>query len=103
MTTILINIADIVNDETGKTYRQENAEKQHAIPVGSLVEVEWDKTRLFVVSHERDCDQTPLYSLAVDPDDTVRDSLVFGNRKWHNGYPEYALRVVVSCPQIRDN
>jgi hypothetical protein len=31
-----INVADIVNPESGKTYRQENNEKQHNIPLGTL-------------------------------------------------------------------
>lgn len=93
-----INIADLVNEETGKTYREENAEKIHNIPIGALVEVRQmgnsDGARLFVVSHERDCDMTPLYSLAIDPDDTEIVNPGFGNRKWNMGYPECCLIVI---------
>ena len=66
---MIINVADIVNPESGKTYRQENAEKFHTIPLGALVEIscgqdDVDGLRLFVVKHGRDCDQTPLYYLS---------------------------------------
>jgi len=69
----VVNIADIVNKKTGKTFREENNEKKHNIPLGSLVEVDFDDSylespkkglRLFVVEHTRDCDGTPLYSLS---------------------------------------
>lgn len=70
---IAINVADIV-EENGRTIRENNLEKAHDIPIGTLVEVKYDvwhsdgaceKThaRLWVVSHDRDCDGTPLYSL----------------------------------------
>jgi hypothetical protein len=71
----LINIADLKNPETGKTYREENNAKNHNIPLGTLVEVDFDDSylespkkglRLFVVGHDRDCDGTPLYSLSFD-------------------------------------
>lgn len=70
-----INITDLKNPETGKTYREENNSKTHNIPLGSLVEVDFDDEfcdrehkglRLFVVSHDRDCDGTPLYSLSFN-------------------------------------
>ena len=35
-------VFDMKNPETGKTYRQENLEKQHQIPIGTLVEVRFD-------------------------------------------------------------
>jgi hypothetical protein len=65
----LINIADLTNPETGKTYREENEALSHNIPLGTLVEVvseepDQNGLRLFVVSHDRDCDGTPLYSLS---------------------------------------
>lgn len=71
----LVNIADLKNPETGKTYREENNTKNHSIPLGTLVEVAFDDgnltspkkgLRLFVVEHYRDCDGTPLYSLSFD-------------------------------------
>ncbi len=55
-----IFIADLVNKQTGKTYSEENAEKVHNIPIGSLVEDSDTGIRLFVVYHARDCDQTTL-------------------------------------------
>lgn len=65
----LINIADLKdpNDLQGRSYRQVNAGTVHNIPIGTLVELKTG-ARAFVVRHTRDCDQTPLYSLAIDPD-----------------------------------
>lgn len=71
---ILVNFADII-EENGKTIRENNLEKTHDIPIGTLVEVKFDEwhgngacekthARLWVVSHDRDCDGTPLYSLS---------------------------------------
>ena len=55
-------IHNLVNTKTGKTWREENMEKTHNIPLGTLVET--DKgIRLWIVSHDRDCDGTPLYYL----------------------------------------
>ena len=90
----LITICDLVNQETGKTWREENAEMTHGIPIGVLVEIDHSGIRLFVVSHERDCDMTPLYSLAADPDDTIRQRPGFSNWKWHNGYSEDCLTII---------
>jgi hypothetical protein len=75
--------------------RPENMKLTHTIPLGSIVEVDVDmdngwgpyeivkrpgfgeygeviigiigKLRMFVVSHDRDCDGTPLYSIASSP------------------------------------
>jgi hypothetical protein len=69
----IINVKDIV-EENGKTIHENNLEKTHKYPVGSLVEVKYDKflgngacklvhARLWVYSHDRDCDGEPLYSL----------------------------------------
>ncbi len=57
----------------GKTIREENLEKQHAIPLKTLVEVnvpyiEEHGLRAFVCEHTRDCDGTPLYSLYYSKD-----------------------------------
>lgn len=68
-----VRLSDVVA-ENGKTIRENNLEKTHNIPIGTLVEVkhsEWHgdgacslyHERLWVVSHDRDCDGTPLYSL----------------------------------------
>lgn len=55
-------------DPQGRSYREVNRGKKHHIALGALVELE-NGARAFVVKHTRDCDQTPLYSLAIDPDD----------------------------------
>ena len=64
-----INIADLMdpNDSQGRSYREVNTDKEHNIPLGTLVELE-NGARAFVVKHTRDCDMTPLYSLAINPD-----------------------------------
>jgi hypothetical protein len=58
--------------KSGKTWREENLEKEHTIPIGSLVELgdpEYpdfrDGLRLHVIDHGRDCDGTPLYTLGI--------------------------------------
>ena len=65
-----IFVADIV-EKNGLTIRENNLKAEHKIPLGSLVEVnipyiEEHGVRLFVVSHERDCDGSPLYTLSFN-------------------------------------
>lgn len=72
------------NDSQGRTYRQINGAKQHAVPLGALVELK-EGARLFVVDLGRDFDMTPLYYLSYDPEDT--GSLL-------GGFREKELRVV---------
>jgi hypothetical protein len=90
-----INIADLKDpdDHLGRSYREVNAEKKHLFPVGALVELE-SGARLFVVKQTRDCDQTPLYSLCADKEDTQQEDQRFGNRQWHNGYSEDSLKLI---------
>lgn len=92
---IIVNVADLVdpNDAEGRTYRQINAAMQHNISVNTLVELD-NGCRLFVVWHGRDCDQTPLYYLGADKDDT--EQLVTGRRNpgWNGGYSEESLKVL---------
>lgn len=88
--TYAIDVADLINPESGKTYRQENSELRHNIPIGSLVEVETGE-RLFVIKHNRDCDQTPMYSLGMDHEINREDG-VFS--KLHHGYSEESLKVI---------
>jgi hypothetical protein len=73
-----ILVANII-EENGKTIRQNNMEIKHKIPIGTLVEInspqdlEYDdgdvlyechhRMRAYIVSHDRDCDGTPLYSV----------------------------------------
>ena len=93
---MFINLADITdpNDPQGRTFCQVNAEKRHAIPLGTLVEIDTGE-RLRVMMHTRDCDQTPLYTLGItisdDEDDIGRK---FCEMKWEHGYPEESLKVV---------
>ena len=68
----LINIADVKNPKTGKTYREENNEKQHKYKVDDLVEIqdwghscEYGGMRLYIIGCVRDCDGTPLYVLGT--------------------------------------
>lgn len=90
----IINLADLVDntDPQKRTYRQINAAKQHAIPLYTLVELE-NRVRLYVVAHTRDCDQTPLYSLAADLEEDREDKFY---REWkrHHGYAEEDLTVL---------
>ena len=103
----LINIAELKNLETGKTYREENNAKSHNIPIGTLVEVDFDDSylespkkglRLFVVGHDRDCDGTPLYSLSFDKNwksDMYGEQFkVFARWAIDTGYSEDCLKVV---------
>lgn len=68
----IVNVADLKNPTTGLTWRQENLNLTHQIPLGTLVEVNIEESdyhglRAFVVRHDRDCDGTPLYALSVEP------------------------------------
>lgn len=102
-----INISDLKNPETGKTYRQENNEKTHKIPLGTLVEVDFNDEycetpkkglRLFVVRHDRDCDGTPLYSLSFNKDWKEEPSeyipKIAFRMQIDSGYSEDSLKVV---------
>jgi len=73
----IINFSEII-EANGKTIRENNMELQHKIPVGTLVDLEYTeyygygagvraKARMYVVGHCRDCDGTPLYSVAGLP------------------------------------
>jgi len=106
----IINIADMVNPDSGKTYREENNELVHNIPLGSLVETDFNDEylespksglRLFVVSHDRDCDGTPLYSLSFQKDWTPEkyDFLSKFSRRLmvDSGYGENSLKLIKSA------
>lgn len=93
---VAINIADIEHPKHhGKSYRQVNEEKRHAIPIGSLVELSTG-ARLFVVYHARDCDQAPLYSLADDMEPRFSSESPYATAHWSNGYGEEDLKVIRS-------
>lgn len=84
-----LHVADLVDKETGKTYREKNAELTHNIPIGALVELH-SGVRLFVVVHGRDCDNEPLYWLSPRYDD--REDGIFNKRV--GGYSENSLKVI---------
>lgn len=101
------NFADLISSDTGKTFREENEEKKHNIPLGTLVEVDVDDyylenpkkgLRLFVVSHDRDCDGTPLYSLSFNKNwkkDKYGEKFELLNKaQIDSGYDENSLKIV---------
>ena len=103
----LVNVSDIKNPKTGKTWREENLEKVHNIPLGTLVEIDFDDSglenpvkglRLFVVSHDRDCDGTPLYGLSFHKNwslDMYGPKLRFAAQSAKDsGYSEETLKVI---------
>jgi len=50
----------------GKTIKENNLEKQHNIPINTLVEIaSLGGARLYVLGFSRDCDGTPLYRLGI--------------------------------------
>ena len=92
-----VMIHDLVNPATGKTIKEENLEKMHSIPIGTLVEVKWSEwygggacaknhARLWVVKHTRDCDGTPLYMISQWRDPTFGIAL-----DAHHGFGEESL------------
>ena len=99
----IINIADITNPTTGKTYREENREIKHKYMVGDLVEVigwgedcEFDGMRMYIVGCVRDCDATPLYNLGSKNMDLYEysDKRAFYNFKSYTGFSEESLKLV---------
>ena len=88
---IFINVADLKDpdDPQSRSYREINAEKLHKIPTNTLVELE-SGARAFVVKHTRDCDQTPLYSLAIDLDPEQHKFSMC------HGYDEESLKQITS-------
>ena len=87
------------NDPHGRSYKEVNAEKTHAIPLGTLVEIACERhpsngARAFVVSHERDCDMTPLYSLSLDPLRVEGSYGKYTRLFWYNGWSEDSLEVI---------
>lgn len=96
-----IHISDLVNKKTGKTYREENMELTHNIPIGALVEIKFSDwfghgacwkvhARMWVVRHDRDCDGTPLYSISRwnDPHFAEQVNAIY------SGFDEEMLKVV---------
>lgn len=98
----IINIADIKDpdDPDGRSYREVNHAKKHAIKVGQLVELD-DGVRLWVVMQTRDCDGTPLYTLCHDKNDTIQGEGFFANIKWIHGYSDGGLVVVGDSGDVK--
>jgi len=109
MVMSLISIADIVNPESGKTYRQENLEKSHKYKVGDLVEIiswnddcEYDGMRLYIIGCVRDCDGTPLYVLGSRGMSLYQTGFglkegVCYNFNSFSGFSEEFLKLIKSC------
>lgn len=73
---IFENIADLINPETGKTYRQDNNARKHKYAAGQPVKLDsgsWAN----ITKLTRDCDGTPLYSYELSGlgEDSIIDSL----------------------------
>jgi hypothetical protein len=101
-------IHDIV-EANGKTIKENNLAKPHNIPIGTLVEAKFDEwfgegacwkvhARMWIVSHDRDCDGTPLYSISRwnDPEFAKQ------NRLLHSGFPEEWLTPIEITDRIRE-
>lgn len=95
----LVFIGDIV-EKNGKTVKENNLKKVHNIPVGSLVEIDYENdeeykgVRLYVVCLTRDCDGTPLYNLCHNKTKTKVDKEGFRNYDWVGGFAEHSLKVI---------
>jgi len=85
--------------ENDKTIKEDNMEKTHSIPIGTLVEVKYNEwlgdgackkvhARLWVCEHIRDYDGTPLYSLSEKKPGPMTDP-VFEDRALltNEGFP----------------
>lgn len=81
-----INIADLKdpNDPQGRSYREINKSKVHAFSKGDLVETE-KGLRAYIVKLGRDCDETPLYWISLDPN---------GKHHLWGGFPDDGLKLI---------
>ena len=91
-------------ESNGRTIKENNLDRRHNIPLGTLVEVKFDEwfgnggswkvhARLWVVAHCRDCDGTPLYSVGRWPG---------LSREGYYGFTEDRLRIVPITPELLD-
>lgn len=99
-----IMIHNLINSETGRTFKEDNLLTLHKIPVGALVEIissgdalaDDGRTdvgvRLHVIKQGRDVDGTPLYWLGINGFSKVDESGL-ANRVF-GGYSEESLSVV---------
>jgi len=95
----MVNLADAKdpNDPQGRSYREVNAARPHMIPVGWLVEMR-DGVRVYVVAHQRNCDQTPLYTLAMDDHPYEAGGQI--PTGMNHGWPESSLSPVQPGPRL---
>lgn len=91
---MLHDLPEDPNNPDGPTIREVNLQKTHKYPIDSVVEAKLNSYkgdgishkvhgRFYVVSHDRDCDGTPLYSLADVKVSTVKGLIeYYGNEEW---------------------
>lgn len=103
-----VEYKDIV-EANGKTIKENNLAKGHAIPIGTLVEVnipysDYHRMRLYVVANSRDCDGTPLYLLGhkgakyINPneitDPTEKGIARLMNMSLYDGFSDDSLIII---------
>lgn len=120
----IINVADVTDPGSGKTFRQLNSEKIHNIPLDAIVKVmtyvsdthSYEERPhnlvLRVVRHGRDCDQTPLYYLShmtverYEEDCRLLERLGLGGDvfkpRLYGGLSEDCLKVIALPNEIPD-
>jgi hypothetical protein len=96
--TNFIKFSEII-ESNGRTIRENNLTSKHKYPIDELVEVKYDEyfgndagrkiiAHMYVVAHDRDCDGTPLYTVATkrrsewDVSQTGRDFEIWRNQKF---------------------
>ena len=95
-------------EENGKTIKENNLALQHLIPIGSLVDVKFDTwfgdgacwrvhARLWVISQDRDCDGTPLYTISRWKDKVFAIAV----HDLHTGFAEENLTQIEITEEIR--
>lgn len=106
--TEAIFIGDIV-ESNGKTIKQNNLEKKHNINIGELVEVKYEEwygegaceklhSRLWVISHDRDYDGTPLYGLSR----LKSEKLAYEFHAIRGGFAEESLTVIPVTEDLKN-
>lgn len=91
-------------EENGKTIRENNLEEPHAIPMKTLVEVDFPDNpshglRAFVCEQTRDFDGSPTYSLYYSSDFETLEIIqsaneVLGHYVVQSGFHEHALHII---------
>ncbi len=103
-----MNVADLKNPETGKTYREENNELQHKYNVDDLVEIKKENVdddspyagiRLYIIGCVRDCDGTPLYVLGKKGESLYRKPGFYSYSSF-SGFGESSLVLISSADRM---